>query len=75
MQFRLLREDFLQPLRQGIAQYREFAWQTGGHLDAHVLRKLGRIESLHAYFGVRSVRTECSDHGIVCGCCSARWCV
>ena len=68
-QFRLLREDFLQPLRNGIEKFRiiirENKIYENQQLSNEIRYKIKRIESLNAYFNVKIVNNICTDHGVV----------
>ncbi|CAF0839837.1 unnamed protein product [Brachionus calyciflorus] len=68
-QFRLLREDFLQPLRLGIGKFQEIIrdanLRRNEKLNEHVRFKLSRIESLNVYFDVKMTNNMCTDHGVV----------
>ena len=73
VQFRLLREDFLMPLRDGVQQLREIVRQAhqegrinrNNELNKDVMRRIRRIESLSAYFGCSIDTPVPTDHGIV----------
>ncbi|XP_071084840.1 NFX1-type zinc finger-containing protein 1-like [Haliotis cracherodii] len=56
VQFRLLREDFIFPLRDGIAEY----------LTANVPGEKGqRLKDIRVYHDVQILRTVCSDGGLL----------
>jgi hypothetical protein len=74
VQFRLLREDFLQPLRNGVKHLRsivEEAHQRNnlndftGNLSKDVVKQIKRIESLNVYFDIRMNSCVPTDFGIV----------
>jgi hypothetical protein len=74
VQFRLLREDFLQPLRHGVGELRKIVAEAKfknnlidkqGDLNKDVVKKIKRIESLNVYFDVRMSSCVASDFGIV----------
>ena len=72
--FRLLREDFLQPLRKGITEFKALIddqkrktpnFQAEKIVQsAELLRKIAHIEGLRAYFNVSFISNMCSDQGI-----------
>jgi hypothetical protein len=64
--FRLLREDFLQPLRNGVKELKEIVITNGNqrHLNAEVMEKIKRIDSLNAYFDVRMKACVTTDLGV-----------
>lgn len=68
-QFRLLREDFLQPLRFGIGKFRGIIRDNriynNQKLNDEIRYKLSRIESLNVYFDVKMINNICTDHGVV----------
>ena len=57
VQFRLLREDFVQPLREGIKEYQEAMF------NMKTSRK--RIQNVRIYQNVRIVAPIASDRGII----------
>lgn len=72
VQFRLLREDFMCPLREGILCFREMikqmkqkSNQQSGEIDISKLVKPRRIDSLNVYANVRVESSFLSDNGIV----------
>lgn len=73
VQFRLLREDFIQPLRQGVTNFRKIIQdsrsrmqnQKNGELSKEVLKKLKNIESLNVYFEVYMDSYSTLDEGII----------
>jgi hypothetical protein len=74
VQFRLLREDFLQPLRNGVRDLREIVAEARfknilndnkGELSKEVVKKIKHIESLNVYFDIRMSACITSDFGIV----------
>jgi hypothetical protein len=76
VQFRLLREDFLYPLRNGVRELKTIVGQSksnktfrtnDGQLSREVLRKIKRIESLNVYFDVRMDSCVTTDFGIMYG--------
>lgn len=63
--FRLLREDFIQPLREGIVRFREIVNEAkSNRLDATMVRKLKQIDSLNVYMNVTIVSSVLSENGI-----------
>ena len=56
VQFRLLREDFQRPLREGITEF----------LERSCSHKIGALQDLHVYNGVRLLYPVCTSHGIRC---------
>ena len=75
VQFRLLREDYLKPLREGIFEFREIIQKERVNvnmaslnhhtLDINIKKKLKSIDSLSIYFGTQLVSTKLTDIGIV----------
>ena len=75
VQFRLLREDFFQPLREGIGKFRDIIKKSEISLDqlssskvelsVSVKRKLNKIESLNVYYDVNVHETELSSVGMI----------
>lgn len=77
VQFRLLREDFLQPLRDGVRKLREIICAARlknrlmtrnndqDQLTKEVTRSISRIESLSAYFNCSIIDSVPSDLGMV----------
>jgi hypothetical protein len=75
VQFRLLREDYLQPLRDGVQKLREIVRESrklqrlnqrdNDQLPKDVIRRICRIESLSAYFGCSIEKNVPTEHGIV----------
>ena len=74
-QFRLLREDFLGPLRDGVQKLRAIVSDTqlNGRLNnmsskelrKELTKRISRIESLSAYFGCSIETCIPTDHGMV----------
>ena len=72
--FRLLREDFLQPLRKGITHFKEIIDEqirkTPNILPSKIIesvdiiKKIAHIEGLRAYFNVSFTSNICSDRGV-----------
>ncbi len=75
VQFRLLREDYLGPLREGVSKFRSiireaqlnviYVKQTNLELTKEVKRKLKNIESLNVYFNAQLESTVLTDDGIL----------
>ena len=66
VQFRLLREDYLRPLREGVSKFREIIKRENikenvsemDDMKYELKRELNSIESLSVYFGVRVHSTK-----------------
>lgn len=81
VQFRLLREDFLRPLREGVGKFREIVKDSriermlksnqkntlSTDLPPELIKKLRNIESLNVYFDIKLDSSITLDHGIVHG--------
>lgn len=72
VQFRLLREDFFQPLRLGVNEFRSIIQESNSNnlkrsniLTNETCKKLERIDSLYVYFDVRMDSSLPSDDGIL----------
>ena len=73
VQFRLLREDYLRPLREGVSKFREIVQQYNinynisevENLSSEMRKKLRSIDSLSIYFGTTVHSTKLTDIGIV----------
>ena len=72
VQFRLLREDFLCPLREGVQKIREIVNEArlagkinNNALSKDIMRRICRIESLSAYFDCSIEVSLPTDHGMV----------
>jgi len=69
VQFRLLREDFLLPLREGVKKLREIVDEAkigkNDRLSQDIMQRISRIESLSTYFDCRIEDTLATDHGVV----------
>jgi hypothetical protein len=70
VQFRLLREDYLSPLREGISSFRSIIREdkyknTYTELSKEIKRKLKNIESLNVYFNVTLESTILTDDGSI----------
>ena len=70
--FRLLREDFLQPLREGINEFKaiieeEKRTQTSNLKtieSRNLMKRISNIDGLRAYYDVYFSSCSCSDKGI-----------
>ncbi len=72
--FRLLREDFLQPLRQGINEFKSILSDHKRKTpnielstvieSAECIKKIAHIDGLRAYFNVSFKTNLCSDNGV-----------
>jgi hypothetical protein len=66
--FRLLREDFIQPLRNGVKELNDIMISSGcnrrANLDKETKEKIKRIDSLNAYFDVRMKACVTTDLGM-----------
>jgi hypothetical protein len=66
VQFRLLREDYLRPLREGVSKFREIIKRTNiienvselDNIKGDIKKELVNIESLSVYFGVTVYSTK-----------------
>jgi hypothetical protein len=73
VQYKLLREDFLQPLRDGIVKFREIVYDWRRNCDksnnirftSETFHEMSRIDSLFVYHDVEMNSNECNDHGVV----------
>lgn len=74
VQFRLLREDFMQPLRQGVRELRQIVYEESrrnadfrkaGELSREAANKIKRIESLNVYFDVQMNQSIATHLGLV----------
>lgn len=71
VQFRLLREDYLNPLREGVAKFRSILREANlrlyqkEDLTTEIKRKLRNIESLNVYFGVKLESRLVTDDGVL----------
>ena len=73
VQFRLLREDFIYPLRNGVKELKQIVKDAklnkllniNGEMNNEVMRKIKKIESLNVYFNVRMSSSVTADLGIV----------
>ena len=61
VQFRLLREDFVIPLRNGIKQL----WKGSHHLDTNPAIKIRRTNDVPVYHDVKVLYPVCSKKGLV----------
>ena len=73
--FRLLREDFMQPLRKGIAEFKNIIKEANKNanrnnvdnsqaLSKEIEAKVSKIESLYVYQNVSFVANLCVDSGV-----------
>ncbi|CAF0906280.1 unnamed protein product [Brachionus calyciflorus] len=70
VQFRLLREDFMKPLREGVGEFRKIVHgsnhrKTGATLSKEIVQKIKKIDYLNTYFDVFMSASVASDQGIV----------
>lgn len=71
VQFRLLREDYLNPLRDGVTKFRSIIREARlsinqkAELTKEVKRKLKNIESLNVYFGIKLESQVITNEGII----------
>lgn len=67
VQFRLLREDFMRPLREGISEFKEVIakYKKGSELTKEIIKKIKKIQFLNTYFNINCVKMETSQQGIV----------
>jgi hypothetical protein len=65
IQFRLLREDFFQPLRLGVTEFRSIIEESKQVLNNEICYKLERIDSLYVYFDVTLKSSIPCNEGIV----------
>ncbi|CAB1415556.1 unnamed protein product [Pleuronectes platessa] len=59
--FRLLREDFVRPLREGI---QELLWNKKDKGNTDKTMKTKRFDNIHVYFDTRLVTIKCTQNGI-----------
>lgn len=71
--FRLLREDFLKPLRDGVREFKAIIkdyktrlpnWESSDIHVAEVFKKVSHIEALRVYMDVKFVSNLCADSGV-----------
>lgn len=61
-QFRLLREDFIRPLREGIAEFKRLARTEANQTQGNLIRK---VQDLHVYWNVKITKVLLNPNGLI----------